>query len=356
MPVELQQLVKYNPRSPGWSSRVDRLETLERNIDWVALTSAPLSLCCCQLARCRTRALPPALVRAMFGLKNSPFGERLRAAHQDADNDTPCRNRQRVHPAFVPTLPPAPPVSIPALSYSQLTASDTPGPDSPEHPSRARREYGDRFVPSRDTGDMRTSYYLRDDSGPSTPSKHRTIPPNQMLSRVSLSNVARLIPHSPSPNLRSRSMATRTSQRHIQLHPPQRSHPSLTSSSRITNQAHPFILVHCTHHPNASAHLPLHFPLFQRPPAGAVSTRQQTKHTPCPPRARIITATPRVSAAPASQRLQDALTGSSTPRILQTTFISISSIGRVRTCSASASVAVYTFGWLTMPPSPSCVT
>jgi len=112
----------------------------------------------------------------MSGLKNSPFGKRLRAAHQDTDDDTPRRNRQRVNSAFALTPPATAPVAIPALSFSQLTASDTPGPESPEHPSRAHREYGDRFVPTRDTGDMRTSYHLRDDSGPSTPSKHRTIP------------------------------------------------------------------------------------------------------------------------------------------------------------------------------------
>ncbi|KAG6382053.1 WD40 repeat-like protein [Boletus reticuloceps] len=112
----------------------------------------------------------------MSGLKNSPFGKRLRAAHQDTDDETPRRNRQRVNPAFALTPPAVAHVSIPSLNYSQLTASDTPGPESPEHPSRAHREYGDRFVPSRDTGDMRTSYHLMDDSGPSTPSKHRTIP------------------------------------------------------------------------------------------------------------------------------------------------------------------------------------
>lgn len=112
----------------------------------------------------------------MSGLKNSPFGKRLRAAHQDTEDDTPRRNRQRVNPAFALTPPTVAPVSIPSLNYSQLTASDTPGPESPEHPSRVHREYGDRFVPSRDTGDMRTSYHLRDDSSPSTPSKQRTIP------------------------------------------------------------------------------------------------------------------------------------------------------------------------------------
>lgn len=112
----------------------------------------------------------------MSGLKNSPFGKRLRAAHQDTDDDTPRRTRQRVNPAFVLTPPATVLLPIPSLNYSQLTASDTPGPDSPEHPSRAHKEYGDRFVPSRDTGDMRTSYHLMDDTGPSTPSKHRTIP------------------------------------------------------------------------------------------------------------------------------------------------------------------------------------
>ncbi|KAH0829069.1 WD40 repeat-like protein [Lanmaoa asiatica] len=112
----------------------------------------------------------------MSGLKNSPFGKRLRAAHQDTDDDTPRRNRQRVNPAFVLSSPAVAPAPIPSLNYSQLTASDTPGPESPENTSRVHREYGDRFVPSRDTGDMRTSYHLMDDSGPSTPSKHRTIP------------------------------------------------------------------------------------------------------------------------------------------------------------------------------------
>lgn len=112
----------------------------------------------------------------MSGLKNSPFGKRLRAAHQDTDDDTPRRNRQRVNPAFALTPPAVAPVLIPSLNYSQLTASDTPAPESPENTSRAHREYGDRFIPTRDTGDMRTSYHLMDDSGPSTPSKHRTIP------------------------------------------------------------------------------------------------------------------------------------------------------------------------------------
>jgi cell division cycle 20-like protein 1 (cofactor of APC complex) len=39
------------------------------------------------------------------------------------------------------------------------------------------REYGDRFVPSKDSGDLRTSYHLMEEGGgPSTPSKSRIMP------------------------------------------------------------------------------------------------------------------------------------------------------------------------------------
>ncbi|KAF9237850.1 WD40-repeat-containing domain protein [Melanogaster broomeanus] len=112
----------------------------------------------------------------MSGLKNSPFGKRLRAAHQDTEDDAPRRTRQRVNPTFVPSPTTPIPSLIPSLDSSRPTTSDTSGPDSPVDSFRGHREYGDRFVPSRDTGDMRTSYHLMDDIGPSTPSKHRTIP------------------------------------------------------------------------------------------------------------------------------------------------------------------------------------
>lgn len=41
---------------------------------------------------------------------------------------------------------------------------------------RPTKDYGDRFVPSRDGGDMRTSYHLMEQGGPSTPKKTRIIP------------------------------------------------------------------------------------------------------------------------------------------------------------------------------------
>lgn len=94
----------------------------------------------------------------MSGLKNSPFGKRLRATHQDNEEDGPRRNRQRVNPIF--------------YTATASTTKDV----TPELPVTARDMYGDRFVPSRDAGDMRTSYHLMDESGPSTPSKSRIIP------------------------------------------------------------------------------------------------------------------------------------------------------------------------------------
>jgi cell division cycle 20-like protein 1, cofactor of APC complex len=110
----------------------------------------------------------------MSGLKNSPFGKRLRASHQDTDDDPPRRNRPRINPIFGVGS------STPSLDSSRPTTgtSDSGGPESPtiEQPRFIARDYGDRFVPSRDTGDMRTSYHLMDEGGPLTPSKNRIIP------------------------------------------------------------------------------------------------------------------------------------------------------------------------------------
>ncbi|KAJ7191070.1 quinon protein alcohol dehydrogenase-like superfamily [Mycena pura] len=80
----------------------------------------------------------------MSALKNSTFGKRLRAAQQDPDDDGPSANRR------------------------------TPDGDVSEP-----RDYGDRFIPTRDAGDMRTSYNLKDESGPSTPSKKSRIIPSE---------------------------------------------------------------------------------------------------------------------------------------------------------------------------------
>ncbi|KAF8058675.1 WD40-repeat-containing domain protein [Lyophyllum atratum] len=107
----------------------------------------------------------------MSGLKNSPFGKRLRAAQQDHDDEAPRRNRPRINPIFGVA-----PASTPSLDSRPNTSSSSGGPDSPVDTPRVTRDYGDRFVPSRDTGDMRTSFHLMDEGGPSTPSKNRIIP------------------------------------------------------------------------------------------------------------------------------------------------------------------------------------
>ncbi|KAJ3511040.1 hypothetical protein NLJ89_g4332 [Agrocybe chaxingu] len=108
----------------------------------------------------------------MSGLKNSPFAKRLRASHREGEEEETPR-RSRVNPIFGVS-------STPALDSRSSTADSSGGPPSPiqgASSSRMRpKEYGDRFVPSKDTGDMRTSYHLMDDGGPSTPSKSRIIP------------------------------------------------------------------------------------------------------------------------------------------------------------------------------------
>lgn len=146
----------------------------------------------------------------MSGLKHSPFGKRLRASQQDS----PRRRRTRPTPA--PT---------PSLVHSSNTASSDP-PDTP----RARsRDYADRFVPSRDVGDMRTSYHLIDDAGPSTPSKTRIIPSESdalkggALVHLSFTYLTLFI---------------RTSQRYLHLYSPDRSHPALPTPLPLSHTPH----------------------------------------------------------------------------------------------------------------------
>lgn len=110
----------------------------------------------------------------MSGLKNSPFGKRLRASHQDTDDDAPRRNRPRINPIF--GVAPTSAATTPSLDSRPNTSESSGGLESPVDIPRIARDYGDRFVPSRDAGDMRTSYHLMDEGGPSTPSKNRIIP------------------------------------------------------------------------------------------------------------------------------------------------------------------------------------
>ncbi|RXW11694.1 hypothetical protein EST38_g14162 [Candolleomyces aberdarensis] len=137
----------------------------------------------------------------MSGMKNSPFGKRLRASHRDEDDRLTSPRRgaaggghQRINSLFG-VGPADPSNSTPALdadpsssttSAFDFASSRTAGPSSdtttpfganhsPVNLGRFR-DYGDRFVPSRDSGDIRTSFHLLEEGGPSTPSKNRIIP------------------------------------------------------------------------------------------------------------------------------------------------------------------------------------
>ncbi|EIN06407.1 WD40 repeat-like protein [Punctularia strigosozonata HHB-11173 SS5] len=160
----------------------------------------------------------------MSGLKNSPFGKRLRAAQNQSDEEEPRRTRPRVNPIFAVKAGSS---STPSLD-SRPTSS---GGESDEHvplergrrrreqtpsrsPSRTRRDYGDRFVPSRDAGDMRTSYHLMEDM-PTTPSKSRIIP-------------------SESDALREQANALFTSVLHTEVTPPSPHRPSSPARPPVT--------------------------------------------------------------------------------------------------------------------------
>jgi cell division cycle 20-like protein 1, cofactor of APC complex len=149
----------------------------------------------------------------MSALRNSPYGKRLRASRHDEvdeDHDEPRRGRQRVNPIFglgslmplsLPseddvssaawssssssssTMPSRPTSTTPPLEASSGSGSGTSnssGPDSPGDAATKEKEkdYGDRFVPSRQ-GDLRTTYYLLEQAGPSTPSKKNRIIPSE---------------------------------------------------------------------------------------------------------------------------------------------------------------------------------
>ncbi|KAI0343586.1 WD40 repeat-like protein [Trametopsis cervina] len=102
----------------------------------------------------------------MTSFSSTPFAKRLRAAKtHETEDASPKRSRARGMPIFGIGPPSTPSLdSFPATSDS-ATSDATVAP----------KDYGDRFVPSRDGGDLRTSYQLLDDLSPGTPSK-RIIP------------------------------------------------------------------------------------------------------------------------------------------------------------------------------------
>ncbi|TCD67760.1 substrate-specific activator of APC-dependent proteolysis [Steccherinum ochraceum] len=151
----------------------------------------------------------------MSSLKNSPFGKRLRASHQENEVESPSkRTRPRTNSLFGA---PAPlPGSTPSLDSSRPTTSESGGPESP-FDLRNQKEYGDRFVPSREVGDLRTTYHLMDDAKSSTPSKAKMIPTesdalreqaNSLFNQVLQTEVTPVSPQRPSSPVRPAATAS----------------------------------------------------------------------------------------------------------------------------------------------------
>lgn len=141
--------------------------------DFNVYTSSQLSLLVSyEIPTCRTLPINTNII-AMSNLKNSPFGKRLRATHHhETEDDSYKRDRPRTLPLFGLSN-----VSMPTFD-SRPSASDSArtNPNSLPGIKDYGKEYGDRFIPSRETGDMRTSYHLMNEKQPNTPSKSRIIP------------------------------------------------------------------------------------------------------------------------------------------------------------------------------------
>ncbi|KAF8634222.1 hypothetical protein AX17_004264 [Amanita inopinata Kibby_2008] len=203
----------------------------------------------------------------MSGLKNSPFGKRLRASQrEDMGEDASRRARSKINSLFnvasvssttIGTLASAS-TSTPGLdSCSRTTTSGSSvGPDSPIDRSIPRPkttitfgkgiDYGDRFVPSRDSGDMRTSYHLMDEGGPSTPSKNRLIPSESDALKEQANSIFNTIlhtevtppsprrPSSPSRSLTAASVppSTPTRRRLFTYNSPSASNPATPTRAR----------------------------------------------------------------------------------------------------------------------------
>ncbi|KAL4249586.1 WD repeat CDC20/Fizzy family protein [Abortiporus biennis] len=157
----------------------------------------------------------------MAGLKNSPFGKRLRASQAEEDGT----KRGRIPPPIFGVAQAS--GSTPSLMLdSSRPPTSEDGPTSPLE-SRNQREYGDRYVPSRDVGDIRTSYNLMDEVPPSTPSKSRIIPTESDAQREQANSLFHTVLHyeaapsspqrSVSPTRASTSILPTTPTRHQRL-------------------------------------------------------------------------------------------------------------------------------------------
>ena len=107
----------------------------------------------------------------MTGLRNSSYGKRLRASAQSPDDrQTPRKRRKRtvqIVQGVEPETTTPERCSTPsrsALSTRMLNVDDSPPGSSPWVPDSPllSKEYGDRFIPLRESEDVRTPYHLLD--------------------------------------------------------------------------------------------------------------------------------------------------------------------------------------------------
>lgn len=176
-------------------------------------------------------------------MKNSPFKDRLRKAQraEDPASSNPVPTPPRVHRTF--GLPPM--LSTPTLDSGLATGeSSSSRPETPSDPFNFPRAlpmtpsktYGDRFVPSKDSGDLRTSYHLKDEGSSSTPSKNRIIPSESDAQKGT--NLPCLC--------HSNSCATRASKWRFWCNTPRRGHSSIPTKTRIAHEAGCVRLNSCT--------------------------------------------------------------------------------------------------------------
>jgi hypothetical protein len=112
-------------------------------------------------------------MESMTGLRNSAYGKRLRASALSPEPETPRKRRrhstQLVDEPEVITEPPSTPSSERRRTPMQsmftsrlLNLDDSPAsPWGPDSPSQGR-SYSDRFIPLRESEDVRTPYHLMD--------------------------------------------------------------------------------------------------------------------------------------------------------------------------------------------------
>lgn len=176
-------------------------------------------------------------------MKNSPFKDRLRKAQraEDPASSTPVPTTPRVHRTF--GLPPmlSTPILDPGLTTTEGSSSRPETPSDPFNFPRVpamtpSKSYGDRFVPSKDSGDLRTSYHLKDESSSSTPSKNRIIPSESDAQKgTSLPCLCHC-----------NSCATRASEWCVRCNTTCRGHSSISTKTRIAHEAGCVRLSNCT--------------------------------------------------------------------------------------------------------------